>query len=103
MRGVIQTGYLVPVRLLAGRRGVAVVGSSRSPSASLPGSFRLTFWPRLYHPKEFLGEIGLRKNISAHWDRLLAQNVDAHLAGIVIWADGSYLDVFARGSKIDEH
>ncbi len=36
--------------------GVAVVGSSPSPSspASLPGIFRLTFWPRFYHPRNYL-------------------------------------------------
>ena len=42
-------------------------------------------------------EISLRKDILGHWERLLAQNVNARLPGAVIWAHGPYWGNFARG------
>ena len=45
-------------------------------------------------------EISLRtKHILRHWDRLLAQNFDARLAGIVIWSDRPYLEKIPGGLK----
>ena len=69
--------------------GVALVGSS-SPlpfsSASLPGFFRLTLWPRLfYHPRNYLrNQAGNKKHMWGNAGRLFARNSDVRLAGIVI-------------------
>ena len=40
---------------------------------------------------------GLEKTSGSNAARLFAQDVDARLAGIVIWADGPYFYVFTRG------
>ena len=64
--------------------GVAVVGSpSSSLSASLPGFFRLTFWPRFYHPRNYQRNQA-EKKMGGNAARLFAQSFDARLAGIVI-------------------
>jgi len=62
--------------------GMAVVGSL-SLSASLRGFFRLTFWPRFYHPMNYQRNQAEKKcGVMQHIR--FAQNLDAHLAGIVI-------------------
>jgi len=30
------------------------ISAKSAPKASLPGLFRLTFWPRFYHPRNYL-------------------------------------------------
>jgi len=76
-------------------------GSQKGPNlekdaqASRPGLFWLTFWPRFYHPQNY--QRSQLQNISGHWAWLLAQNFDAHLAGMVIRADLPHNDKFTLG------
>ena len=42
-------------------------------------------------------EMRSRKKISGHSDRVLAQNFDAVLAGIVIWAGDTIFACFCQG------
>ena len=44
-------------------------------------------------------EMRSRKKISGHSDRVLAQNFDAVLAGIVIWAGDNIFAFIARGCR----
>ena len=46
---------------------------------------------------EFHQEMRSRKKISGHSDRVLAQNFDAVLAGIVIWAGDTIFAKFCQG------
>ena len=69
-------------------RGVAVVGlsppaSPSSSSASLPGFFRLTFWPRFHHPRYYKRN-QLEKKHGQQCSTSFCRGFDARLAGMVI-------------------
>ena len=61
-----------------------------------PRFFRLTFRPRFCNSSSYQGN-QLEKKMGGCTARLFAQNFDARLAGIVIWADGPCFTSFTRG------
>ena len=58
---------------------------------SQPRSFGLTFRPRFYLYPGCFQDVRSSKMISEHSDRLTAQNLEAVLGVVVIWAGEPYL------------